>query len=181
VRRQQTYRLVTTLLDPDTYPGEALIRLYHERWEIELVYREFKATMLSGRVLRSRTPEGIAQEIYAMLIGYQILRTSITDATLADPSIDPDRGSFTIALQAARDLMILAAHLQEHTLIDLVGRIGSAVLAHLLPARRTRTSDRAIKGAASKYQARGTTDRTSRPATITIHILDPTVTASQPP
>lgn len=181
VRRQQVYRLVTTLLDPDAYPAEALIRLYHERWEIELVYREFKATMLHGRVLRSRTPDGLTQEIYALLIGYQILRTAITDATLADPNIDPDRGSFTIALQAARDLVILASHLQEHTHIDLVGRIGAAVLASLLPTRRTRTSDRAIKCAASKYQARGTTDRTSRPATITIHILDPAATASPSP
>lgn len=181
VRRQQTYRLVTTLLDPAAYPAEALIRLYHERWEVELVYREFKATMLGGRVLRSRTPDGVDQEIYALLIGYQILRTAITDATLTNPNIDPDRGSFTIALTNARDLVILASHLQEHTLVDLVGRIGAAVLANLLPARRTRTSDRAIKCAASKYQAHGTTDRTSRPATITIHILDPTATASPSP
>ncbi|MFI5623338.1 hypothetical protein ACIA03_07720 [Nocardioides sp. NPDC051685] len=67
----------------------------------------------------------------------------------------------------ARDLLILAAHQHEHTAIDhtavdSVGRIGTAVLATLLPARRTRTSDRAIKCAASKYQARVTTDRTSR-------------------
>lgn len=181
IQCRQVYRLVTTLLDPNTYPAEALIRLYHERWEIELVYREFKATMLGGRVLRSRTPDGVAQEIYALLIGYQILRTAITDATLADPSIDPDRGSFTIAIQTARDLIILATHLQEHTLPDLVGRIGAAVLANLLPARRTRTSQRAIKCAASKYQARGSTDRTSRPAKITVQILSAAMTSSPSP
>ena len=75
------YRLITTLLDHRRYPADALIRLYHQRWEIETAYLELKSGILGGRVLRARTPEGIIQETYALLIVYQILRAAMTDAT----------------------------------------------------------------------------------------------------
>ncbi|MER0479730.1 IS4 family transposase [Streptomyces sp. Edi2] len=50
------YRLLTTLTDPATHPAGELVRLYHERWEIETAYAELKSTILGGRVLRARTP-----------------------------------------------------------------------------------------------------------------------------
>ena len=75
-----------------------LVTLYHQRWEIETAYLELKSTILGGRVLRARTPAGVAQEVYALLTCYQILRIAITDAIEATGGIDPDRGSFTIAL-----------------------------------------------------------------------------------
>jgi hypothetical protein len=34
------YRLITTLLDQRRHPAAALVRLYHERWEIETAYLE---------------------------------------------------------------------------------------------------------------------------------------------
>jgi hypothetical protein len=182
-RRTGTYRLVTTLLDPGRYPAAELIRLYHERWEIETAYLEIKSTILGGRVLRARTPAGIDQEIYALLVTYQLLRTAMADATAAQPGTDPDRASFTIAWQAARDQLIAAAGVIAGTTIDLTGTIGRRVLASLLPARRLRTSPRAVKRAISKYQARGPSiDRTSYKATLTIDILEPhTLTASTSP
>ncbi|WP_285475559.1 IS4 family transposase, partial [Actinoplanes sp. NBRC 101535] len=67
------YRLITTLLDAHRYPAAALVQLYHQRWEIETAYLELKSTILGGRVLRSRTPDGIDQEIHALLIVYQLL------------------------------------------------------------------------------------------------------------
>jgi hypothetical protein len=57
--------------------------------------------------------------------------------------------------------------------IDLAGTIGRQVLANLLSSRRIRTSPRVVKRAISKYNARGTVDRTSYKATISIDILDP--------
>ena len=101
-RHTGAYRLATTLTDPHRYPASALVTLYHQRWEIETVYFELKSSILGGRVLRARTPAGIAQEIYALLTVYQILRIAITDAIdAADADLDPDRGSLTIALHAA--------------------------------------------------------------------------------
>ena len=57
------YRLITTILDPDRAPAAELAALYHERWEIETTFDEFK-THLRGaqRVLRSKTPARCARK-----------------------------------------------------------------------------------------------------------------------
>lgn len=171
-RQTGLYRLATTLTDHRRYPAAELITLYHQRWEIETAYLELKSSILGGRVLRARTPVGVEQEIYALLVVYQLLRTAMADATSTHPGTDPDRASFTIALQAARDQLVLAANIIADTVIDLAGTIGRHVLANLLPARRLRVCPRIVKRAISKYQARGPNiDRTSYKATLSIDIL----------
>ncbi|MFE0517140.1 IS4 family transposase [Streptomyces sp. NPDC058964] len=170
--RTGRYRLLTTLTDPAAHPARELMRLYHERWEIETAYAELKSTILGGRVLRAHTPAGIEQEVWALLVTYQALRTAMTDATDSVAGTDPDRAGFTIALSAARDQLILAAGIIADTVIDLVGVIGRHVLAQLLPQRRVRTKDRIVKRAISKYNARGPViDRTTYKATISINML----------
>jgi hypothetical protein len=172
--RTGDYRLITTLLDADLHPADQLIRLYHERWEIETAYLELKSSILGGRVLRARTPEGIDQEVHALLITYQLLRTAMVDATDSRPGVDPDRASFTTALNTARDQIVHAAGIITGTIIDLVGVIGAHVLANLLPDRRTRVKTRMIKRSNSKYQARGPNiDRRSYKATTSIDIINP--------
>jgi hypothetical protein len=164
------YRWITTLLDCRRYPAADLARLYHERWEIETCYLELKSTILGGRVLRARTPARIEQEVYALLIVYQLLRTAIADAAHC-AGIDTDRASFTIALNCARDQLIQAANIIADTVVDLTGAIGRQILAQLIPNRRTRHNPRIVKRAISKYQARGPNpNRTSHKATISIQI-----------
>jgi hypothetical protein len=174
-------RLITTLLDPARYRAGDLAVLYHERWEIETAYLELKSTILGGRVLRARTPGGIEQEIYALLVTYQALRTAITDAAITSPGTDPDRASFTIALNSARDQVILAAGVLAGASIDLAGAIGRLVLAHLMPPRRLRISPRVVKRALSKYNARGKIDRTTYKATLNITILAACLTPADGP
>jgi hypothetical protein len=170
--RTSGYRLITTLLDEHRYPASELIKLYHRRWEIETAYLELKSSILGGRVLRAQTPDGIDQEIHALLVTYQILRTAMTDATDSQPGTDPDRASFTTALNTARNQIIQAAGVIAEAVIDLVGAIGRAVLDHLLPDRRIRVKTRMIKRSNSKYQARGPNiDRHSYKATIGIDII----------
>jgi len=172
-RSSAVYTLVSTILDPDC-PATEIIRLYHERWEIETSFLELKSTILGGRVLRARTPGGVDQEIYALLVTYQALRIAITDATIAQPDIDPDRASITIALNAARDQLVQAAGVIAEGVIDLVGVIGRHVLAELMPTRRLRTTPRVVKRAISNYVAKTATGRIrgpSRNATIEIDIL----------
>jgi hypothetical protein len=167
-----TYRLATTLLDPGRHPAFELVKLYHQRWEIESSYFEIKKTMLGRRVLRARTLPGITQEIYALLTAYQALRIAITDATLTVPGTDPDRASFTIALQAARDQVIQAANVIAAETIDLAGTIGRCILDDLLPARRLRVSPRAVKRPLSRYAYKSLrVDRRTYKATISIDIL----------
>jgi Insertion element 4 transposase N-terminal/Transposase DDE domain len=174
-------RLVTTLTDPDHFPAADLAVLYHERWEVETAYLELKSTVLGGRVLRARTPDGTEQEVYALLVTYQALRTALADAALTVPGTDPDRASFTIALNAARDQVILASGVIASTRIDLAGRIGRLVLGSLMPPRRLRTSPRVVKRAISKYNARGKIDRKTYRATIDIVILTADLPADDQP
>jgi hypothetical protein len=164
------YRLITTLTDHRAFPAFDLVTLYHQRWEIETAYLEIKSTTLGGRVLRARTPAGISQEVYAVLTAYQAVRLAMADATASQPATSPDRASFTVALHAARDQVIHAAGVIAETTIDLVGKIGRAVLANLLPARRTRVSPRVVKRAISKHRAKGDIDRTNYQATININV-----------
>ena len=161
------YRLITTLTDHRAFPALDLVALYHQRWEIETAFLELKSTTLHGRVLRARTPAGIDQEVYALLTTYQTLRLAMTSATDTDPDTNPDRASFTIALNTARDQIIHAASVIAGTVIDLIGAIGRAVLNDLLPNRRIRISPRVVKRAISKHRAKGPIDRTNHPAANT--------------
>lgn len=170
-RRTGAYRLATTLLDHRTHPAFDLVRLYHERWEVESAYFEIKKSMLGRRVLRSRTWPGIAQEIYALLTAYQVIRIAIADAAQASGA-DPDRCSFSIALNTARDQIVQAQGVIADTVIDLVGAIGQAVLGTLMPARRIRLGPRAVKRPLSRYAYKSIkVDRHTYKATITIDIL----------
>jgi len=102
-----SYRLITTLLDHDRYPADALIRLYHERWEIESAYLALRHTLLNGHVLRSGDRPGLEQETWALLTLYQLLRMAMVAAVETCPGTDPDRASFTTAIEAATGAWIV--------------------------------------------------------------------------
>jgi hypothetical protein len=170
------YRLITTLLDPGRYPATALVRLYHERWEIESAFLALRCTLLGGRVLRSGDRPGVEQELWALLTLYQLLRMAMVTAVETRPGTDPDRASFTTALEAARDQLTAAAGICPDGPADLAGVIGRAVLATLLPARRPRFSARKVKCATSRYLSRDD----GRPHAVTT-ITEISVTIATPP
>jgi hypothetical protein len=152
------YRLITTLLDNRQFPATGLIRLYHERWEIETAYLALRHTLLTGHVLRSGDRAGIEQEVWALLTLYQLLRTAMVEAIETRPGLDPDRASFTTALHAAQEQLITAQGIDptgnDTTNGGQLGAIGHAVLATLLPPRRLRYSNRNVKCPTSRYHAR---------------------------
>ena len=145
-----SYRLATTLLDHRAYPATALIALYHERWEHEIAYLALRHTLLTGRVLRSHDPEGLKQEMWALLALYQALRIAITDAIATVPGIDPDRASYQIAVETAQAL-VTSAHGVTTSAAGLTGDIGRAVLANLHPPRRPRVCARRVKSPLSRW------------------------------
>jgi hypothetical protein len=149
--RHEQWRLITSLLDHARYPAHELVALYHERWQVETTYFSIKATMLDGRVLRSRSQQGIDQEVYALLTAYQALIRIAADTTTR-PGLDMDRISFTILLQTAGDLVTTASNILLTGPVELIGAIGRAVLRDLLPAwRRPRVKARTRKNPTSKY------------------------------
>ena len=91
----ESYQLLTTLLDYEKYPAEELAELYPERWEIETAYDEFKTHLRGGRVvLRSKTPELVQQEFYGFLLAHFCTRQLMHEAALAN-DIEPLRLSFS--------------------------------------------------------------------------------------
>lgn len=55
---------MTAILDPQLAPAGELAALYAERWEFELTLDEIETHQMSARLLRSRTPELVRQEIW---------------------------------------------------------------------------------------------------------------------
>jgi hypothetical protein len=174
-----SYRLATTLTDARRYPADALVSLYHQRWEHESAYYALRHTLLRGRVLRSGDPGGLQQEMWALLTLYQLLRTVMVDAAESRPGTDPDRCSFTIALQSARDQVIQAAGVTCDDTPPGAGVIARAILAGLLPARRLRVSTRKVKSPVSRYKERLDDGRPDHSRTVTglvITLLQPVPT-----
>ncbi|MBS4727335.1 IS4 family transposase [Mycobacterium sp. SM1] len=172
-RYTAAYRLATTLCDPRRYPARRFIAVYHQRWEHEIAYLALRHTLAAGRVLRSTDPAGLEQEMWALLTVYQALRRAMVSAVESRPGTDPDRASFTTALETAKDLLVNAANVTNDT--DLVGHIGRAVLADLLPPRRPRTSVRKVKSPLSRYNKKDPyrPERSTPITSITAIINDP--------
>ena len=108
-RVRDSYRLITTLMDHRRFPAAAVVRLYHERWEIESAYFALRHTLLEGRVLRSGDRPGLEQETWVLLTLYQLLRMAMVTAVETRPGTDPDRACFTTAMEAAKDQLTAAA------------------------------------------------------------------------
>ncbi|WP_250405544.1 IS4 family transposase [Streptomyces cellostaticus] len=180
---REHYRIATTLLDHRRDPAEALVRLYRERWEIESAYYALRHTLQDGLVLRSQDRVGLEQEMWAQLTVYQLLRTAMVDAVESQPGTDPDRASFTIALETAREQVVLArAVTGARDSGVLVGAIGRAVLAELLPSRRPRTSPRIVKAGRSRYPSRPAESRPRQSRSITgLHVRLRAAPVSPPP
>lgn len=96
------YRLATNILDPADAPAIELAGLYHERWEIETAFDEFKIH-LRGRavVLRSKTPDLVRQEFYGLLLAHFAIRGFMNEAAIS-ADLDSDSLSFTHALHVIR-------------------------------------------------------------------------------
>ena len=96
------YRLVTTILDPEKAPAQELASLYAERWQIEISIKEIKTYQgRPHRVLRSKKPDGVLQELYGFLIVHYAIRWLIYQAALKE-EIDPDRLSYSSAMRSVR-------------------------------------------------------------------------------
>jgi len=95
--RTRTVTLVTTLLDAEVYPLEALAALYGARWRVELNLRHLKTTMKMD-VLKCKTVEGVLKELAVYAIVYNLVRVVMVEASRRQ-GVDVERISFVDALR----------------------------------------------------------------------------------
>jgi hypothetical protein len=162
--RTERYRLITTLPDPSQAPAAHLAACYAQRWEIETSYREIKTfTLHPATVLRSASPAGITQEIWALLCACQLTHTARTAAAGQDGH-DPDRISYTLTLRAIR-----------RAITTTRGNVTAEALTQILPPRRRRSYPRLIGASTTKRRAAraGLTGTTTTKITITAPATSP--------
>ncbi len=153
----ETIRLLTDLLDPKDFPAMELAMFYHERWEIELVYDEFKThleTVLHGStrtIFRSKTPDGVLQEVYGMAAVYNMIRITMAQAARR-VHVSPDEISFVGTLNQLRDAE-LEFEAAEPTAIPMLRRqlLRDIAEDRVDRPRRKRVNPRVVKTPLSKF------------------------------
>lgn len=150
--QQLTFRLITTLLDPDLYPAQTLVKLYHQRWDIEIAIDEMDTHQrLTLTPFRSQKPVGVIQEFYALLLAYFIVRSVMhrSAEVLDDTS---QRLSFINALRLIQQVIPVTQLLwstHDNRLIELFHQWQQYFR---LPPRDNRINPRVVKRKQSKFR-----------------------------
>ena len=98
----EIYRLITTITDWQAVLAPDLAACYHQRWEFEIALDEIETHQIAhSRVLRSKSPQMVRQEIWGILLAHYAIRALMTEAA-HDADIDPDRLSFIRSLPVIR-------------------------------------------------------------------------------
>jgi len=99
---QQTYRLITSLMDISLFPALLLATEYHQPWEIENTIDELKTHLNRRKTpIRSLKPREVVQEIYGWLKSHYAVRTLMFQAATA-AGISPLSLGFTGTLKVKR-------------------------------------------------------------------------------
>lgn len=148
----QLYRLATSLLDPQHAPARELARLYARRWMFETAADELKTHQRgAGVVLRSCSPDGVRQEVWAhLLLHYGARRLMFEAASTLQGNPDPTRISFTLTLNIIQRSILQATFplRPEHL---LAAAIAELTRPRALILRRTRRYPRTVKHPSSRY------------------------------
>ena len=152
---QQEHRFITNLLDQRQYPALELIVGYHERWEHELVYDEQKTHQDPRRAekpanLRSETPEGVRQELYALSLAHFVVRALMFEAARPD-NLDVDRLSFVGCFRILQGRLPECVATNAQTFNEWYESLLWEMRQEKIEARRNRINPRVIKRKMSKW------------------------------
>jgi len=142
--------LVTTLLDPERYPAQELLQAYLQRWRLEMCLDDLKTT-LHLEMLRSRSPEMAQKEIYARLIGHNLIRWTMAQAA-REHGVALARISFKGTLDAVRQFSQAMSQARSRKQRQaLWTELLRTLAANLVPERPGRRAPRAVKRRKHKY------------------------------
>jgi len=167
----EEHTLMTDLLDEAIYPASELISGYHERWEHELTYDEQKVHQDPPRVnkpahLRSESPEGVVQELYALSLAHFVIRSLMFTAAQWGEN-DVDRLSFTGCYHILRCRL---PECDDRTRISFAAwceALLSEMSREQIPERRNRINPRVIKRKIAKWPKKRPEHRHPPPLTKT--------------
>jgi hypothetical protein len=148
--RPQT--LLTSLLDPELYPADEIVALYHERWELELGYDELKTELLDREeTIRSKTRDGVEQELWGVLLAYNLVRLEMERVAKA-AKVEPTRISFVESLRLIRDEWAWLSVTSPGAIPKRLASMRANIKRYILPPRRPkRLYPRAVKIKMSNY------------------------------
>lgn len=153
VHRGEPYRLLTTLINHQAHPAVKIVQCYGRRWQVELAIKGLKTVQGAAR-LRSRTPEGVRQEMWAWLCTHQLFR--LEAARAADHAAGPGPAevrqvSFTALVRRLGEAVILTG--RGHTpAAAMLAELREATAEDITPIdTRIRIYDRVLRQPFGKY------------------------------
>ena len=143
--RVQTFTIVTTLIDAQTYSAADIADLYYRRWDVELFFLDIKTTM-GMDILRCKTPDMVRKEILMHLIVYNCIRLLMLSAA-KQASVLPRRISFKASVQALRqwEPMLNRNDLKACERQRLLVLMREAIAATIVLSRPGRSEPRCVK------------------------------------
>lgn len=164
---QEEHRFITNLLDETRYPAMELIVGYHERWEHEGVYDEQKTHQDPRRAekpanLRSETPQGVRQELYALSLAHFVVRSLMFEAARPVP-LDVDRLSFVGCFRILQCRLPECLGTTAQTFDEWYDNVLWEMRHEVIEARRNRTNPRVIKRKMSKWPKKSAEHRNLPP------------------
>lgn len=144
--------LLTSLRDSQKYPTAEIVNLYHERWELELAYDEMKTELLDRKeTIRSKKPESVAQELWGILLAYNLIRLEMENVAKA-ARVEPTRISFIESLRLIRDEWAWSSVAKPGAIPARLNKLRANLKRYILPPRRPKRSyPRAVKIKMSNY------------------------------
>lgn len=158
IEEGETVRLLTSLLCPERYPALSLCRFYHQRWEIELAFDELKthfAAVTHGKQpthFRSKTPNGVIQEAYGMMVAYNLVRDLMVEAARTEHDLQPLQLSFVDTLETIKTISPLLEMLPISKLARGHQKLLRDIAKCKLRPRRRRRYPRAVKVKMSNFK-----------------------------
>lgn len=145
--------ILTSMSDPMKYPAAEIVDLYSHRWEIEMGYREMKQSLLNSEfTLRSKKPDMIFQELWGVLLSYNIIRYQMVKMAKTKPGLHANQLSFTTCATSIIHLIYGFWLEAAGTIPKRIDGLLAETEHHILPIRREdRAYPRCVKKKPQKY------------------------------
>ncbi|MXP61724.1 transposase, partial [Pantoea sp. Taur] len=151
----KTVQILTSMCDPLRYPKADVVDLYGHRWEIEHGFREMKQHLLNNELtLRSKKPELVRQELWGVVLAYNLLRFMMAQMAYSLKDVEPYQMSFKQSALYLRSHLSLLPGISGGKIPRIMEEIMAMAPGLVLPERRVRHYPRAVKKKPQRYPLR---------------------------